>query len=131
VAIGRRRELIGRDNAGRCEPTFSDANGKHLESGKPFDKFSDMRAREILANWLLSVTVNYADKKRFTFCSDPIGGDGIIYHEDTEETWLTEHIMVTRRQTGDAETLILQAIEQKRQKGGSLCQSQNPRSVLP
>ena len=52
------------------------------------------------------------------FCSDPIGGDGIIYDEDTEETWPTEHVMVTRRQTGEAEALILQAIEQKRQKGG-------------
>jgi hypothetical protein len=57
-------------------------NGKHLDSGKPFDKFSRMRSGEIFANWLLCVTVNYADKKRLTFCSDPIGGDSIIYDED-------------------------------------------------
>jgi hypothetical protein len=47
-------------------------NGKYLESGKPFDKFSGMPSREIFANWLLCVTANYADKKWLTFCSDPI-----------------------------------------------------------
>jgi len=45
-------------------------NGRHLESGKQFDKFGGMRSREILANWLLCVAVNYADEKRLTFCSD-------------------------------------------------------------
>jgi hypothetical protein len=67
-------------------------NGKHLESGKPFDKFSGMRSREILANWLLCVAVNYADERWLTFCSDSIGGDGIIYDEETEGTGLTERI---------------------------------------
>jgi hypothetical protein len=39
-------------------------NGEYLESGKPFDKFSGTCSREIFANWLLCVTVNYADKPR-------------------------------------------------------------------
>jgi len=55
-------------------------------------------------------------------CSDPIGGDGIICDAATGETWPTEHVMVPRLragQTDDAETLILKAIDQKRDKGGA------------
>ena len=97
-------------------------NGKHLQTGKPFKKLGGMRSREILANWLLCVAVNSATGGELTFTSDPVGGDGIICDMATGETWPTEHIIVPRLragQTGDAETLILKAIEKKRSKGGA------------
>ena len=78
-----------------------------------------MRSREILANWLVCVATNAATEGKLTFCSDPIGGDGIICDADTGESWPTEHVMVPRLLPGDAETLILQAIDQKRDKGGA------------
>ena len=49
-------------------------------------------------------------------CSDPIDGDGIICDVATGELWPTEHAMVPNLddgQTGDAQTLILKAIDQK------------------
>jgi len=98
-------------------------NGKHLESGKPFNRFGGMRSREVLANWLLCAAINAASGSQLTFCgsSDPIAGDGVIYDTGSGETWPTEHVMVPRLragQTGDAHTLILKAIEKKRRKGG-------------
>jgi hypothetical protein len=96
-------------------------SGQHLQTGKPFEKFRGMRSREILANWLVCVATNAATEGKLTFCSDPIGGDGIICDSATGETWPTEHVMVPRLragQTEDAETLILKAIDQKRDKGG-------------
>ncbi|MBV8698138.1 hypothetical protein [Bradyrhizobium sp.] len=96
-------------------------NGEHLQTGKPFDKFGGMRSREILANWLVCVATNAATEGELTFCSDPIGGDGIIRDVKTGETWPTEHVIVPRLrpgEAGDAETLILNAINLKRKKGG-------------
>lgn len=97
-------------------------NGDHLQIGKPFKKFGGMRSREILANWLLCVVVNSTSKGKLTFTSDPTGGDGIICDVATGETWPTEHVMVPRLcagQTGNAQELILEAVEKKRCKGGA------------
>lgn len=102
------------------EPFVRD--GEHLQTGKPFKQFDDMRSREMLANWLLCVTLNAVSESEVTFCSDPTGGDGIICDVATGETWPTEHVMVPRLpagKTGDAETLILEKIRQKRDKGGA------------
>jgi hypothetical protein len=97
-------------------------NGEHLQTGKPFEKFGGMRSREILANWLVCVATNSVNGSKLTFSSDPIGGDGIICDVTTGETWPTEHVMVPRLrpgETGDAQGLILKAIEHKRDKGGA------------
>jgi hypothetical protein len=97
-------------------------NGEHLQTGKPFENFGGMRSREILANWLVCVSANAATDGEFTFCSDPVGGDGIICDVKTGETWPTEHVMVPRLlpgETADAETLILDRIDLKRAKGGA------------
>lgn len=102
------------------EPFVRD--GQHLQTGKPFAKFGGMRSREILANWLLCVAVNATENRELTFSSDPVGGDGIIYDSVSGESWPTEHVMVPRLrpgETGDAEALILKAIEHKRSKGGA------------
>ena len=58
---------------------------------------------------------------RLTFTSDPLGGDGIIHDDTTGRTWPTEHVLVPRARGGEAadvETLILNAIRSKRDKGG-------------
>jgi hypothetical protein len=97
-------------------------NGGHLQTGKGFKNFGGMRSREILANWLLCVAINFTGEHRLTFSSDPTGGDGIIRDVGTEESWPMEHVMVPRLRagrTGDAEVLILAAIEKKLRKGGA------------
>jgi hypothetical protein len=102
------------------EPFVRD--GKHLHNGKPFEKFGGMRSREMLANWLLCVAINASNDTNLTFSSDPIGGDGIICDTTTDQIWPTEHVMVPplpASQPGDAHVLILNAIEQKRNKGGA------------
>jgi hypothetical protein len=97
-------------------------NGEHLQTGKPFKKFGRMLSREMLANWLVCVAINAEDGSELTFCSDPVGGDGIICNRATGETWPTEHVMVPRLregQTGDAAVLILNAIQRKCQRGAA------------
>ena len=99
-------------------------NGTHLESGKPFAQFGDMRSREMLANWLISATLNFEYKTtQYSFTSDPDGGDGTIVNLGTSQAWMTEHVMVPRPQNEVEESkgihsLILHAIDLKRNKGG-------------
>ncbi len=97
-------------------------NGEHLQTGRGFKSFNDGRSRELLANWLLCVAINSTTTpERLTFCSDPTGGDGIIYDTVTKETWLTEHVMVPTipgdSAADDLEKLILNMIEHKRNRG--------------
>jgi hypothetical protein len=99
-------------------------NGEHLQTGKPFNQLGGLRSREALANLLLCIAVNSVTKPdRLTFTSAPsdVGGDGIIYDTETEETWKTEHVMVPNlpgSTADDTEALILEKIELKRSKGG-------------
>ena len=97
-------------------------DGTHLRTGKPFARFGGLRSREILANWLLCATINAVDARSLTFSSDPTGGDGIVQDATTGDTWQTEHVYVPPQagcESPDAKTLILNAIEQKRSKGGA------------
>jgi hypothetical protein len=98
-------------------------NGEHLQTGKPFKRFGGLRSRELLANWLLCVVVNFVSQAdRLTFSSDPLGGDGIICDSVTERTWPTEHVLVPTARGGEAadvEAPILKAIEIKQSKGGA------------
>jgi hypothetical protein len=98
-------------------------NGEHLQTGKPFKRFGGLRSREILANWLLCVVGNFVSQSdRFTFTSDPLGGDGIICDTVTERTWPMEHVLVPTARGGevaDVEALMLKAIESKQNKGGT------------
>lgn len=105
------------------EPFVRD--GKHLLTGKPFKRFGGLRSREILGNWLVCAVVNAnAGKDCYTFTSDPQGGDGVIVNVETNESWLTEHVMVGKPRTPDEtessiECRILQAYSSKIEKGGS------------
>src|ERR1700688_403277 len=48
------------------EPHIRD--GKHLQTGKPFGNFSDMRSREVLANFLICAAANFENQsERFAF----------------------------------------------------------------
>jgi hypothetical protein len=97
-------------------------DGEHLQTGKSFKQFDNLRSREILANWLLCVAINFEHQfDKLTFCSDPQGGDGIIYDNTSKKGWPTEHILVPRdnKKPQDIESLILVAIEKKQNKGGT------------
>jgi hypothetical protein len=98
-------------------------NGQHLFTGKPFKNFDDMRSREVLANWLICAAQNsVTGSERFTFSSDPIGGDGIIYDLGEGKPYPTEHVLAPRgpKDNGlSVEDLIIRAIQQKQTKGGA------------
>ena len=104
------------------EPFIKD--GAHLQSGKPFAQFGNMRSREMLANWLISATLNFEYKTtQYSFTSDPNGGDGTIVDLETNQAWVTEHVMVAHPQneferSKDIRSRILDAIDLKRNKGG-------------
>jgi len=95
-------------------------NGEVIEKGKPFKQFGDIRPREIWANWLLCAVANYQIKsERFKICTDPSGGDGIIYDGIKKLSYPTEHILVSQRnnEQKDIATLILEHINKKQRKG--------------
>jgi hypothetical protein len=95
---------------------------RHPQTGKPFEKFGDMRPREMLANWLLCATFQKVEGRALMFYSDPVGGDGIIRDQATEQTWQTEHVYVLQHAKGpDAKILIIDAINHKRANGASYC----------
>jgi hypothetical protein len=98
-------------------------NTKHLYSGKPFDRFGDLRSRELLGNWLICAVLNAGSPTAsYTFTSDPQGGDGIIYDTETETGWPTEHVLVPRttaEEIRDIPALILAAVSKKQKKGAA------------
>jgi hypothetical protein len=98
-------------------------HGKHLQTGKPFANFADMRSREVLSNVLICAVANFeSEPARFTFVGtdDPIGGDGVIEDTQTEDTFPTEHVLVPNLKGGAAEdiqALIPGQIALKQDKG--------------
>jgi len=98
-------------------------NGQHLQTGRPFKNFGGLLSREILGNWLLCAVANHAHQtEKFTFSTDPQGGDGIIVDTASEHIWPTEHVLVPkvrRDKTQNTESRILEAICGKQQKGGA------------
>jgi hypothetical protein len=96
-------------------------DGQHIQTGKPFTQMGGMRSREMLANWLICAVLNHGGDREMSFTSDPVGSDGIIVDERTLIGFPTEHIMVPQLRDvtiADAHTLILDAINKKRSKGG-------------
>lgn len=71
-------------------------DGKHLETGKPFKNFQNLRSREILANWLICAALNHGAAEKFSFTSDS-DGDGIIWDAESKNSWPTEHILISNR----------------------------------
>src|ERR1700730_16995399 len=82
------------------EPFIRD--GRHLYTGRPFERFGDLRSRELTANWMICAVLNAGrPTNRFTFTCDPQGGDGIIYDREEEIGWPTEHVMVPKAASGE------------------------------
>ena len=99
-------------------------SGAHLETGKAFKNFGDLRPRELVANWLICAAVNAEESEieRMEFHTDPTGGDGVLVDTKTNETWPTEHVLVPMHRSStvaDIEASILKAIEEKQKKGGA------------
>src|SRR5947209_1743949 len=66
-------------------------NGRHLQVGDEFEKFGGLRSREMWGNWLLCVAVNATvGDDRYTFTTDPEGGDGLIVNERSGTVLQTE-----------------------------------------
>jgi len=105
------------------EPFIRD--GEHIQTGKPFKKLGGMRSREALGNWLICVVANFEfGAGRFSFTTDPTGGDGVVYDAQSSNMRLMEHVMVprirpdNRANARNVEAAVLAAIDDKRQKGG-------------
>jgi hypothetical protein len=100
-------------------------DGQHLLTGRRFRNFGGMLSREAWANWLLCVTLNEdrADGGSFTYCSDPLGGDGLIVDISAGDAVAQiEHVMVPGargRVETEPKTLILRAVAKKRHKGAT------------
>jgi hypothetical protein len=99
-------------------------SGAHLETGKAFKNFGDLRPRELVANWLICAAVNAeeSENERMEFHTDPTGGDGVLVDTKTNETWPTEHVLVPMPRSStvaDIEASILKTIEEKQKKGGA------------
>jgi hypothetical protein len=97
-------------------------NGRHLQVGDEFKRFGGLRSRELLGNWLLCVASNATvGDDRYTFTSDPGGGDGLIVNEANGTVLETEHVFVPGPHPGapaghndaDPMALILEKIEHK------------------
>jgi hypothetical protein len=99
-------------------------SGAHLETGKPFKQFGDLRSRELVANWMICAAVNGEEGagEYMEFHSDPVGGDGIIVNTKTGETWPTEHVLVPMPRgpsVPDIEASIAKAVSDKQRKGNA------------
>lgn len=91
-----------------------------LRKGRPFGNFG-LRPRELLANLLICLAGNFEDpKNRLTVCTDPLGGDGLIYNQNHGGYMSTEHVFVPAPNDGDlrsVENKILAAVAHKNKKG--------------
>jgi hypothetical protein len=97
-------------------------DGRHLYTGRPFKGLDGMRSREAVTNWLMCAAISFEREQPCCFTSDPLGGDGIIYDPVAEKDWPTEHIFVPhagQKETRDIDTLILDAVQAKENKGGA------------
>lgn len=91
-----------------------------LYRGREVSNFRQ-RPREILANWLICTAGNCEDgPDAWTFCLDPMGGDGVIVKRSTGVGWPTEHVFIPAPKAMPVESiedLIVDAVAHKRQKG--------------
>lgn len=95
-------------------------NGQHLQTGRPFENFTELRSRELLCNWLICAAVNASSNSdRAMFSSDPDGGDGLLWDKATAQSWPTEHVMVPNlpQHIDPIDTRILTAIAHKQARG--------------
>ncbi|EHL32312.1 hypothetical protein [Legionella drancourtii] len=96
-------------------------NGNHLETGREFQKFGNLRSREVLGCWLLAAVLNHEAKSEdIKICTDPLGSDGILFDTKKNISHPLEQVMIARCNPSDKKTeeLILELIHKKQNKGG-------------
>ena len=93
---------------------------RYLYKGRELRNFR-LRPREILANWLICSVKNYeVGPDKWTFSTDPTGGDGLIVERSTGIGWRTEHVFIPTlesSQNDSVEDLMIKAVEHKHLKG--------------
>jgi len=91
-----------------------------LRKGRSFGNFG-LLPRELLANLLICFAGNFEDpENRLTVCTDPLGGDGLIFNQNHGGYMSTEHVFVPAPKDGDSESVenkILAAVAHKCKKG--------------
>jgi hypothetical protein len=91
-----------------------------LRTGRPFGNFG-LLPRELLANLLICFAGNFEDpQNRLTVCTDPLGGDGLIYNQNLGGYLSTEHVFVPMpkgEESQSVENKILTAVALKNKKG--------------
>lgn len=91
-----------------------------LRRGRAFGNFGVL-PRELLANLLICFAGNFQDpKNRLTVCTDPLGGDGLIFNQNHGGYMSTEHVFVPAPKDGDTQSVeskILAAVAHKNKKG--------------
>ena len=91
-----------------------------LRRGRPFRNFG-LLPRELLANLLICFAGNFEDpKNRLTVCTDPLGGDGLIFNQNHGGYMSTEHVFVPSHKGCDSQSVeqkILAAVAHKNYKG--------------
>jgi len=90
-----------------------------LRKGREFRNFA-LRPREVLANWLICAVGNFEEgDERLTICTDPSGGDGLIFNQKNGKYMSTEHVLIPTQKPapGGIEQLIYAASEHKAKKG--------------
>jgi len=95
-------------------------SGHHLQTGRGFNTFGDLRSRELLCNWLLCAVKNsVCGSEQFIFSSDPTGGDGLLIDLSDGHTWFIENVMVPDLigETDPVDARILAAIAHKQARG--------------
>ena len=93
-----------------------------LRKGRDFKNFP-LRPRELLANLLICFVGNFENEdNQLTVCTDPLGGDGLIFNQKNGKYMSTEHVFVPAPRSDNVESVedkIASAIAHKNKKGRS------------
>lgn len=103
-------------------------NPDSLRTGRAFGNFN-LLPREVLANILICAVGNATrGTDDLTVCTDPSGGDGLIYDQKEGRYMTTEHVFVPppkQDDSRDVDDAILQAIQHKARKGPGYASGKN------
>jgi hypothetical protein len=74
----------------------------------------------VLANLLICAVGNFTEGDHaFTVCTDPNGGDGLIYKQRDGKYMTTEHVFVPPKGRAETEQRIVGAVQHKAKKGAA------------
>ncbi len=103
-------------------------NPDSLRAGREFRNFG-LRPRELLANLLICFSGNYEDaSNRLTVCTDPGGGDGLVYNQKTGKYMTMEHVFIPASglvKGGSLKDQIIEAVDHKSAKGSTYAEGKD------